>query len=157
MKKNKLRIYLDTSVFGGVFDKEWEVPSKRLFASIKAGDFSVVTSPVVGLEIESSPPEVKKFYLEISQREIEIINISDSIYSLREAYIKEGFVRKKSANDALHVAIATVAGVDAIVSWNFKDIVRLEKIQAYNQVNIFKGYQKLTIITPKEAVPDEKA
>ena len=51
-----------------------------------------------------------------------------------------------------HVAAATVARVDAIVSWNFKHIVRLDKMKAYNRVNLLNGYGILTIISPKEAI-----
>jgi hypothetical protein len=57
-------------------------------------------------------------------------------------------------NDALHVAIATTAGVDAIVSWNFKHIVKLDKIKRYNDINMTRGFQKLTIISPQEVVYD---
>ena len=37
--------------------------------------------------------------------------------------------------DALHIAFATVAGVDILVSWNFKYIVNFRRIRAYNEVN----------------------
>ena len=58
-------------------------------------------------------------------------------------------------DDATHVAVATVARADAIVSWNFKHIVRLDKMKAYNQVNLMNGYGILTIISPKEVLLDE--
>lgn len=50
---------------------------------------------------------------------------------------------------------ATVARADAIVSWNFKHIVRLGKMTAYNQVNLINGYGILTIISPKEVLFNE--
>jgi hypothetical protein len=58
-------------------------------------------------------------------------------------------------NDAVHVAAATVVRADAIVSWNFKHIVRLEKIRGYNQVNESPRYGSLAIITPREVRLDE--
>ena len=33
-----------------------------------------------------------------------------------------------------HIALATIAAVDALVSWNFKHIVRLQKIRLFNAV-----------------------
>jgi hypothetical protein len=51
--------------------------------------------------------------------------------------------------------VATVTRADAIVSWNFKHIVRLDKMKAYNQVNLMNGYGILTIISPKEVLIDE--
>ncbi len=44
------RFYLDTSVLGGYFDTEFEVPTRRLFAALEAGWFVAVLSPVVGSE-----------------------------------------------------------------------------------------------------------
>jgi hypothetical protein len=55
----------------------------------------------------------------------------------------------------LHVAAATAARADAIVSWNFRHIMRLDKMRAYNQINLSNGYGILTIISPKEVNYDE--
>jgi hypothetical protein len=44
-----------------------------------------------------------------------------------------------AVNDAAHVAAATIARADAIVSWNFRHIVRLDKMKAYNQINLLHG------------------
>jgi len=56
----------------------------------------------------------------------------------------------------LHVALATVNRADAIISWNFKHIVRLDKIKAYNLVNTKNGYGVVTILSPKEVIIDEE-
>lgn len=63
---------------------------------------------------------------------------------------------KKSSDDATHVACASVARADAIVSWNFKHIVRLDKMKAYNQVNFSYGYAILTIVSPREVQFNEE-
>jgi len=57
--------------------------------------------------------------------------------------------------DASHVAVATVTKTDAIVSWNFKHIVRLDRMKAYNQINQLHGYGVLTIVSPREVYFDE--
>jgi hypothetical protein len=56
---------------------------------------------------------------------------------------------------ALHIALASVARVDVLVSWNFKHIVNLTRIHAYNAVNLKRGYPLLEIRTPREVVEDE--
>jgi hypothetical protein len=50
----------------------------------------------------------------------------------------------------LHIALAAVASVDVVVSWNFRHIVRLDKIQMFNGVNIERGYRALAIYSPRE-------
>ncbi len=52
IKMKNVRTYIDTSVFGGVFDEEFESPSKTFFDQIKAGQFILVTSAVVQEELD---------------------------------------------------------------------------------------------------------
>ena len=78
--------------------------------------------------------------------------IDASVLYLRDAYLKARILTPRWADDAAHVAAATVARADAIVSWNFRHIVRLDKMKAYNRINVLEGYGILTIVTPKEVV-----
>jgi hypothetical protein len=54
-----------------------------------------------------------------------------------------------------HVALATAAHADAIVSWNFRHIVHLDKMRLYNQVNLMSGYAPLSIVSPAEVRLDD--
>ena len=42
-----------------------------------------------------------------------------------------------------------------VLSWNFKHIVNLRRIHAYNAVNLKKGYPLLETRTPREVPGDE--
>ncbi|RKZ47314.1 MAG: hypothetical protein DRR16_21720 [Candidatus Parabeggiatoa sp. nov. 3] len=55
----------------------------------------------------------------------------------------------------LHVALATVAGCQLIVSWNFKHIVHFQKIPLYRAINIVKGYTEINIYSPPEVIDYE--
>jgi hypothetical protein len=57
-------------------------------------------------------------------------------------------------NDARHIALATVADLDAIVSWNFRDMVNIRKKGIVHSVNARFGYRLIDIISPLE-VPRE--
>ena len=57
--------------------------------------------------------------------------------------------------DAQHIAIATINRVDVLVSWNFKHIVNLRRIQLYNATNLKYGYALIEIRSPREVI-DEK-
>ena len=50
------------------------------------------------------------------------------------------------------VALATVADVDIVVSWNFRHVVRFEKIQLFNAVNLELGYKPIQIYSPREVI-----
>ncbi len=148
---NTLRIYVDTSVFGGVFDSEFMAPSTTLFQQIRTGQFLLCVSEVVTREIEFAPERVKQFYAEYS-RCADMLPVTREGIELRERYIEQRIVSRKYLDDALHVAVATVSGCDMIVSWNFKHIVHFEKISLYNAINRIYGYGEIFINSPLEVI-----
>ena len=77
------------------------------------------------------------------------------VKELAAQYIRDGAVGKNERADALHIALATAARVDVLVSWNFKHIVNLRRIHAFNAVNLKHGYPVLEIRNPREVIGDE--
>ena len=86
---------------------------------------------------------------------LEIIEISDEMVALAEKYISEGVFLSKYMDDATHVAAASVIGCTAIVSWNFKHIVKLKTIIGVNGINRFMGYREIEIITPEIIIEED--
>ena len=149
-----IRIYADTSVFGGAFDEEFQAASKVFFQQVRSGRFKLVTSALVQEEIEPAPTDVRGLFeglLDI----VDVVDVSEEAVSLRDAYLESGIVSPQWSDDALHVAIATVAGCTLIVSWNFRHIVHFEKIPLYNAVNTLRGYSGIGIFSPLEVIQYE--
>ena len=82
----------------------------------------------------------------------DMVHVDSAVLALQESYLKERIVTANSSDDALHVALATTAKCDLIVSWNFKHIVHFEKIPKYNAVNILQGYGKIGIFSSLEVI-----
>jgi len=59
-----LRVYADTSVFGGIYDDEFEQPSLTFFEQVKNGQFILVTSAVVHDELAAALSAVRDFFEE---------------------------------------------------------------------------------------------
>ena len=78
--------------------------------------------------------------------------MSASALDLADSYQRRGILTAKFYNDGLHIALATVADVDLLVSWNFKHIVHFDKIRRFNAVNLERGYKPLQIFSPREVV-----
>jgi len=150
-EREKIRTYVDTSVYGGVFDDEFDIASQKFFNQVKGKEFILVTSVVVQDELNSAPEDVKVFFFEMLSYS-EIIPMTQEALNLRESYLEAGIVSSKYANDALHVAMATIAGCDMILSWNFKHIVHFDKIPLYNAINVLKGYHPISIYSPWEVI-----
>jgi len=146
-----VRVYADTSVFGGVYDDEFKQPSLMFFEQARSGQFILVTSAVVQDEMEAAPAVVRDLFDEMLSF-CEVADITESTLELRDAYLQAGIVTPKYSDDALHVALATVAGCPLIVSWNFRHIVHFQKIPLYNAINMLKGYQQIAIFSPREVI-----
>jgi predicted nucleic acid-binding protein len=149
-----MRVYADTSVFGGVYDDEFRQPSSTFFEQVKLGQFILVTSAVVQAEMIAAPPTVRRFFEEMLGL-AEVTDITASALELRDAYLQAKIVTPKYSDDALHVALATVAGCPLIVSWNFQHIVHFQKIPLYNAINTLQGYQPIAIYSPREVISYE--
>lgn len=149
-------IYIDTSVIGGCFDDEFSVWSNALFDDVFKGLFNPIISTVVTDEIESAPEEVRSKYEDLVNVGAQILTPDKRSFELLGSYEKHDIIPVKYRNDMLHIALATIADADILVSWNFKHIVRYDKIQQFNAVNIENGYRTVAIYSPREVTYYEK-
>ncbi len=154
-KPGPIRVYADTSVYGGVFDREFAIASRQFFELVEAGRFELITSALVEEEISVAPEWIRRFY-QATEAVSLIAEIQAGALRLAEAYIAKGIVGPKSLTDARHVALATVSHCRLIVSWNFKHIVQFERIERYNEVNVASGYGAIGIFSPLEVIHDEE-
>jgi len=146
----KQRIYFDTSVFGGYYDKEFEEFTKPLFERINNGEFTVLLSAVLQRELEPAPEKIVKLITELKSEYTEFLDEDEHAVDLAIEYITEKVVGQTSFADCLHIALATINRADLLVSWNFKHIVNIERIRGYNSVNIKNGYKQLEIRSPRD-------
>jgi predicted nucleic acid-binding protein len=151
----RARIYTDTSVLGGCEDEEFREPSRRLLQAFQGGELTLVLSELTLRELAAAPEAVRMVLGRVPVAHIETLSLSPEAEELAAAYIKDGAIGEGMRADALHIALATVARVDVLVSWNFKHIVNLKRIHAYNSVNLKMGYPLLEIRTPQEVPGDE--
>jgi hypothetical protein len=150
--KRSLRVYADTSVFGGCFDDEFKTESDRFFEQVRQKQFILVVSNVTLDELEMAPDQVRGVLAGLPAEQVELVNTSAESDELRNAYLEAGVVGPASTNDAAHIAVATTSSVDLVVSWNFKHIVHFEKIGGYEGVNSLRGYRSPRIYSPREVV-----
>ena len=144
------RIYVDTSVLGGCFDVEFSTWSNGLVEDFRRGLLRAVLSDVTAEEIGRAPATVQAVHQELVSLGAELVSVSAEVLQLVAAYEARAILGPRYRNDLLHIALATVAAVDVLVSWNFRRIVRLDRIRLFNEVNIALGRGALTIYSPRE-------
>lgn len=147
-----MKVYIDTSVFGGFFEAEFQLWTRKLVDHIFVGEFTAVVSDITLAELETAPKHVRDLASKIISENAEFVTAEQAEKELAEKYLKANIVTDKFHSDALHIAIATINKVDVLVSWNFKHIVNLNKIRQYNSVNLKYGYSIIEIRSPMEIV-----
>jgi len=146
----KQRLYIDTSVFGGFFDEEFAEFTKPLFNRILNGEFILFFSAVTEEELINAPVNVRELVTSLKTEHTEFIDTTGEAVDLANSYIAEKVVGQTSYADCLHIALATINRADYLISWNFKHIVNIQRIQGYNLINIKYGYNKLEIRSPRD-------
>lgn len=149
-----MKFYLDTSIFGGLFDEGFDQPTHELFKFIERKNITVIYSRILGDELGLAPEHVRvKARESLLRVEVEYIeDITKEVLDLANTYIEVGALKRRSINDAQHIAIATIAGANAIITWNFRHMANFIKIEQYNDINLQKGYRRINIYSPMEII-----
>jgi len=156
----KLKLYLDTSVWNFYYADD--APEKKevtrlFFESLVSDRYRIYSSPVVIREIENADEKTASELIALIQEHPPVmLEVSSEIDELADIYIAEGVIPKKKRDDAMHIAIATVNEIDALVSWNYKHLANLAKKEKVRAISLLQGYLKeLEMITPMEVIGDE--
>jgi len=154
-------IYLETTIFNFPFADDapqYRADTLRLFAEIKAGKFRPFTSKYVTQElaVTKNAEKLAKMETLISDYGITVIPANPEIERLANVYLSAGIIPVKFETDALHIASATVTGLDFIVSLNFKHIVKHKTIIETEIINAREGFKRVFIHTPAEVIDNEE-
>ncbi len=119
------------------------------------GNKIALISDITTAELSRAPRGVREILDGVPSKHIEKVYLDEEAKELSTSYIREKVVPKRFLADSQHIAIATVAKADVIISWNFKHIVNIERIRGFNSVNIKLGYGTMEIRSPWEVVGHE--
>ena len=155
MNERVPKIYLDTSVFGGYYDTDFEEDTQILFEKVKLGQFIIIYSTTTEDELLGAPERVQEILPNIAETLKRRVELTEEAVNLADTYLAENVVGKTSRSDCFHIAMATINEVDILVSWNFKHIVNVKRIRGYNAVNMKLGYKTIDIRSPKEIIYNE--
>lgn len=147
----KLKLYLDTSVFSAYYDSKIRVrldETREFWKKLK--EYEKYISTLVIDELNIVENKKLRENLKGLAKGFTILEITDECDKLADKYIGQGIFPKKYKSDALHLAVATVYGVDIFVSWNFKHLIKRKTRLEANLVNSLNGYRTLELISPPE-------
>ena len=93
------RLYFDTSVFGGVFDSEFEEISNLLFQKVISGQIICVYSDLSVAELKNAPSTVRDFFRSLPQENLKFVTVTKESFGLAELYLKAKVVGITSIDD----------------------------------------------------------
>ena len=157
----KFHICIETSVWSFAFAEDvpdYKADTLTFFELCKKRAFEPYISRAVLSEIQHADAPLRK-RLEELVRDVKPVLLSTlpEAESISEAFLRENVVPVGKPEDARHVAIALVYGLDVLVSWNFRHIVNIRREERFNAVALLEGYHHyLRIVSPKELIYDDE-
>jgi len=154
------KIYLETTIISYLAAR----PSKDLITAAhqqvtrdwwqnRRRDFDLFSSQLVIQESSAGDAAVAQARLQLLS-DISLVQVSVDCVSLARALVEKGPIPEKAAVDALHIAIATVHGMDYLLTWNCKHIANAEMQKAVKRICRNAGYEPPVICTPEELSGD---
>lgn len=150
------KMYIETSVFNSMFADD--APDMRrdaqvLFEEIRQGKYEPYTSEYVIQELlKCHEPRRGKMLELIDRYAVKTLPESDEAEHLASLYVDGGVIPRKYVADGLHIAAAAAGGMDLIVSFNFKHIVKRKTVTMTEEINWLKGYKRVGIYSPTEVI-----
>jgi len=142
------RVYVDSSAVGGKFNTRLAKQTQSFWDAVDRGEIVIIVSDMLEQEVADlgTPQRVRIFFDTLTSQAVRVTS-GKEVNDLAARYITENVVDKSSFVDCVHVALATLAHADVLVSWNLKDMVK--RSDEYNKVNKTFGYPEITILTPE--------
>ena len=143
-------------MIGGCHDDEFKLWSNGLMKDFRLKNYLPVLSELTFDEISKAPVRVQETLKTLLDYGPEVLEITEPALQLSEQYLKRDILTPKFRDDALHIALASLANVDVLVSWNFRHIVHYDKIRLFNAVNIENSLKSIDIYSPREVTNYEE-
>lgn len=155
-------VYIETSILGHLTARPTD--NLILAANIKItqdwwndfrGSFVLYASEVVEDEAARGDQEIAARRLNLLQS-LMLLELTEEALELAQAFLNQSNLPSKASNDALHIALATVYGLDYLLTWNCKHMANAQIQRKLSQISSQLGYVLPIICTPYELIGYEE-
>nr|VFJ61220.1 MAG: hypothetical protein BECKDK2373C_GA0170839_108711 [Candidatus Kentron sp. DK] len=115
----------------------------------RRAQYEIFISALIEDEISQGDPKAAERRLALVD-DIPALDITDRANVLAKDLIAQGAVPKSGEEDALHIGVATVAGMDYLLTWNFRHINNAETKGAIAKVVQQHGFVCPVLCSPEE-------
>ncbi len=154
------KVYIETTVVSYLTSRDSPVPlvagrqqATREWWDTRRGEFDLVVSEIVVQEAAEGDAEAARKRLATLEG-IPSLALSHEVLSLAEALVSGGLVPQQWIEDAFHIAIAAVNGIEFLVTWNCKHIANAKLRNEIERIIEDHGFACPVICTPEELMED---
>lgn len=152
----KAKVYIETSFIGYLTAR----PSRDLIVAAqqqithewwmhRRSQFDLYGSQLVIQEASKGEKQVASERLEVIKN-FQLLELRTEALELAESFITQNALPQKASDDALHIALATIYGIDYLLTWNCKHMANAEIQKKITKISFEQGYEIPTICTPYE-------
>ena len=149
-------VYIETSILGYLTARATKnliiaanIEVTRDWWELRRSNFKLYISQVVLDEIGEGDSEIAAQRLEIL-RDFPLLELNQAVRDLAGQFLARSNLPPKAADDAVHIATATVYGLDYLLTWNCKHIANAQIQRKLAEISLDFGYQLPIICTPYE-------
>ncbi len=150
------KVYLETSAISYLVAR----PSRDLIVAAnqqvthewwntRRSQFDLFISQIVIDEAGEGDLEAAQQRLEKLQN-ISLLELRAEALDLSKKFLHQNTIPAKASQDALHIAVATIYGLDYLLTWNCKHIANAVILKKIAKIAAEEGYELPTICTPFE-------
>lgn len=115
----------------------------------ESGKYELYVSEIVLREAGKGDAHAARKRLEYAAV-CDILPMRDEVLHVAENFLKQSSLPKKAAEDALHIAVATVHHVDYLLRWNCTHIANAAIQKELSKIAIRSGHELPILCTPLE-------
>ncbi|MDB9420210.1 MAG: PIN domain-containing protein [Microcystis viridis Mv_BB_P_19951000_S69] len=153
-------VYIETSIIGYLTARSTKnliiagnIETTRDWWQNRRNDFVLYISQVVLDEVAKGDAEIALKRLEILN-ELPLVELSQAVRNLATQFLMRSNLPPKASDDAVHIAAATVHGLDYLLTWNCKHIANAQIQRKLAEISLDLGYELPIICTPYELLGD---
>jgi hypothetical protein len=149
-------VYIETSILGYLTARPSRdiivaanIEITREWWNTRRSDFQLYSSQAVLKETTQRDAKIASQRLEILSNLL-LLNLNQSVLDLAEQFLGRSNLPAKADVDAVHIAVATVHGMDYLLTWNCKHIANAQIQGKLAEISIDFGYELPILCTPYE-------
>ncbi|NET69824.1 MAG: type II toxin-antitoxin system VapC family toxin [Sphaerospermopsis sp. SIO1G2] len=153
-------VYIETSILGYLTARSTKnlilaanMEITRDWWELRRHTFILYTSEVVLQEVAQGDSEIAAQRLEIIS-DFPLLALNKSVQNLAAQFLSRSNLPPKAEMDAIHIAAATVHGMDYLLTWNCKHIANAQIQGKLAEISLDSGYVLPVLCTPNELMGD---